>query len=271
MSAAAGTVVTEMNTPTSAPLFADGQRQDAGDPGEDRHHERPAVGCGDEAGLRPVGVEQFGAEPAEQPPAERCQAAVTAMATAKPTDERDRRAPGDRPGRRWTTATASAASGANSGPEHHRADGQDRRVVDDRDARPAASRWSGTPGRRPTGRTRRPSSGRPAPRPRRRRRPRAPAPRPRARRGRRPRRRTSIAMPPSSVDAQLAQRGDEPVGRLPGDVGEHEVAGGETDAPGRTARCAVPGSSSNSSRTRSVRSGGTVTRELQQHRDGVAV
>src|SRR4051812_20659645 len=35
---------------------------------------------------------------------------------------------------------------------------------------------------------------------------------------------------------------------------------GETDTPGRTARCAVPGSSSNSSRTRSVRSGGTVTR-----------
>src|SRR4051812_49376093 len=35
---------------------------------------------------------------------------------------------------------------------------------------------------------------------------------------------------------------------------------GETDAPGRTARCAVPGSLSNSSRTRAVRSGGTVTR-----------
>ena len=41
------------------------QRQHAGDPGEHGHDERPLVGCGDEAGLRAVGAQQFGAEPAE--------------------------------------------------------------------------------------------------------------------------------------------------------------------------------------------------------------
>src|SRR6476660_2003031 len=69
-----------------------------------------------------------------------------------------------------------------------------------------------------------------------------------------------IAMAPSRCTPRSRRARTSPSADSRATSARTRSPAGETEAPGRTARCAVPGSLSNSSRTRSVRSGGTVTR-----------
>jgi hypothetical protein len=114
MSAAAGTVVTEMKTPTSAPLFAEVSESTPATPASTATTSDQRSG----AVMKPVwGRSALSSSVPNQPRPRpmRVTPAVAPMAMAKPATSvvRARRALRARP---RTTARARAASGANSGP-----------------------------------------------------------------------------------------------------------------------------------------------------------
>ena len=134
MLAAAGIVVTEISTPTSAPDLAEVRDSTPAAPASaatiavkwsgvrDELRKRVAV-LRESWGIRPGRVEQEG-EPGgwRRSPGESRRRAPSASAST--------RSP-----RLWTTATQSPANGPNSGPDHHRADDQDDCVGEDPDRR----------------------------------------------------------------------------------------------------------------------------------------
>jgi hypothetical protein len=114
MSAAAGTVVTEMNTPTSAPLFAEVRESTPATPASTATTTDQWSG----AVMKPVSGRSADSSSTPYQPSHRpisATAAVRPIATAKPATSATAalRAIRRRP---WIRATARAARGANSGP-----------------------------------------------------------------------------------------------------------------------------------------------------------